>query len=80
MARNDGNNTLFFIVGGLLVLAVVFGLFLWTPGDESPADVEPAAGGDTYIEGTVNETAPEATDDLDEVTPDTRDTGTTTDR
>ena len=79
MARNDGNNTLFFIVGGLLVLAVVFGLFLWTPGEEGPADVEPAAGGDTYIEGTVDTVPPAATEDMNE-TETVPDTGTTTDR
>lgn len=52
--NNDGNNSLFFIVGGLVVLAVIFGLFLWTPGDDTnPADIAPAAGDESYIEGTM---------------------------
>ena len=74
--RNEnGNNTLFFIVGGLIVLAVIFGLFLWTPRDETnPADIAPAAGDERYIDGTMDN--PDA--DQSAVTPETESETTTT--
>ncbi|MDB5492115.1 MAG: hypothetical protein JWO78_1964 [Micavibrio sp.] len=48
MANNESNNTLYFIVGGLVVLAVIFGFAMWGPYDmtgSSQSSIQPAAGG-----------------------------------
>lgn len=47
MATNESNNTLYFIVGGLVVLALIFGfIYFYTgnPGDRTIAGTSPAAG------------------------------------
>lgn len=46
-ANNENNSTLYFIVGGLVVLALIFGFMVWSPAHmagTSSAAIEPAAG------------------------------------
>jgi hypothetical protein len=42
----ESNSGLYFIVGGLVVVAFLFGFMMWNPGTTgtSPADISPAAG------------------------------------
>ena len=54
---NDSNNGLYFIVGGLVVLAIIFGFAMWGPYDMSgstQASVQPAAG--SYSESSATRT------------------------
>ena len=54
--NNSGsNNALYFIVGGLVVLAVIFGLFFYNSTESRLDDTTPAAG----LENTVENTNPD---------------------
>lgn len=59
MASPDDKNTLYFLVGGLVVVAVVLGVIYWN-NDNNPANIEPAAGG-SVIEYN-NDTTPDMND------------------
>ena len=53
MATDGSNNSLYFIVGGLVVVALVFGFIVWGPSRDtgtSPAAIEPAAGTTTQTD------------------------------
>lgn len=53
MANTERNNNLYFIVGGLVVLAVIFGFIFWNADRNNElGELEPAAGTSTQMDQT----------------------------
>ena len=55
MDNNESNNSLYFIVGGLVVAALVFGFMVWGPvkiAGVNLSTLEPAAGTSTQTDQT----------------------------
>lgn len=64
MALNDeSNNTLYFIVGGLLVVLVLIAFTIWGPITMAPEDISPAAGTSTSYESTTTTETSDVTDE-----------------
>jgi hypothetical protein len=65
MAADEDSNALYLVVGGLLVVALIFGFVVYGRYN-NPANIEPAAG-TTYSSTTINQPAPER--DMEDNTP-----------
>jgi hypothetical protein len=66
MATNESNNTLYFIVGGLVVLALVFGFIYFYTGEPTGrtiAGTSPAAGMSSTLERDETKTEININDD-----------------
>lgn len=62
-APDSGSNTLYFIIGGLVVLALIFGFIYMGNSDRINSAIEPASG--TTTSSTTNIFTPDTNTDAD---------------